>query len=307
MNLSVVIVNWNAGDLLRKCVQSVIEDQTGSGLSDIEIIVIDNASRDGSVAPVIAQFPSVRVIQNSENLGFARATNQGIRASLGRYVLLLNPDTEARPGALGGMLRFIQSQPEAGAVGAKLLNDDGSLQVSAYPEPTLFREVWRLFHLDRLRPIGSYSMTAWDNATPREVDVLMGACVLLPRAVLDACGYLDERYFIYSEDQDLCRRLRSRGWRVFWLPVAEVVHYGGQSTRQVKGEMFVRLYREKISYFRVHNGNGSALIYKVVLLCASLARQVVSPLALLGSRDQRSRAFETARLYRRLVRELPAL
>ena len=307
MNLTVVIVNWNAGDLLRKCIQSVIEEQVRSELPDAEIIVVDNASRDGSLAPVIADFPSVRVIQNSENLGFARATNQGIQAGLGRYVLLLNPDTEVRAGALGTMMRFIESQPKAGAVGARLLNGDGSLQISAYPEPTLFREAWRLFHLDRLRPVGSYAMGAWDNATPREVDVLMGACVLLRRDVLDECGHLDERYFIYSEDQDLCRRLRSRGWRIFWLPLAEVVHYGGQSTRQVKGEMFVRLYREKIAYFRTHNGKWSAVAYKVVLLCASLARQIVSPLALLGSRDQRCRAFETARLYRRLVRELPAL
>jgi GT2 family glycosyltransferase len=135
----------------------------------------------------------------------------------------------------------------------------------------------------------------------------MGACLLVRRAVIEQCGLLDERYFIYSEDQDLCRRLRRQGWQIFWLPQAKVVHYGGQSTRQVKGEMFVRLYREKIAYFRMHHGSAAAGIYKILLLCASVARQVLSPLALLTSRDRRSRAFELARLYRRLVRELPGL
>jgi N-acetylglucosaminyl-diphospho-decaprenol L-rhamnosyltransferase len=302
--LSVIIVNWNAGDLLRKCIHSLVADQERSGLKDVEIFVVDNASSDASLASVRSEFPSVFCIQNSENFGFARATNQGIRSSSGEYILLLNPDTEILPGALGELLRFLDSHPKAGAVGAMLLNSDGSLQVSAYPEPSLFRETWRLFFLDKLRPIGSYPMAAWHTGTPREVDVLMGACILTRREVMDQCGLLDERYFIYSEDQDLCRRLRSHGWQICWLPQARVLHHGEQSTRQIKGDMFVRLYREKTAYFRIHHGSSAAARYKIVLFFASIIRLILSPLALL-IRSRRCRTFELARLYRRLVRELP--
>jgi len=304
--MSVIIVNWNTGDLLKKCVHSLWAEKERYG-SEIEILVLDNASSDDSIEVARRDFPDLRYIENAENLGFARATNQGIRISTGSLVLLLNPDTEVIPGALDVLERFLDSQPRAGAVGPRLLNPDGSIQISAYPEPTLSREAWRLFHLDKLWPVGSYPMSRWRIDTPREVDVLMGACILLRREVLDRCGLLDERYFIYSEDQDLCRRLRSNGWRIFWQPVARVIHYGGRSTRQVKAEMFVRLYGEKIAYFRRHHGGASAIIYKLVLLCASLIRQLISPVALLVGRKRRSRVLEMARLYRRLVRELPGL
>jgi len=307
LKISTVIVNWNAGDLLRKCVQSLIEEQAGAGPARMEIIVVDNASSDGSVAAVRAAFPAVRSIENRENLGFARATNQGIRSSTGQHVLLLNPDTEVKPGALRLMMQFLESHPGAGAVGPMLLNGDGTLQVSAYPEPTLFREAWRLFYLDALWPVGSYRMSSWPADTPRAVDVLMGACILLRREVLDRCGLLDESYFIYSEDQDLCRRLRAGGWKIFWLPQPRVTHYGGQSTRQVRTEMFVRLYREKVAYFRMHHGRSAAVRYKVVLLLASMVRQLLSPLAWLLEKKRRMQALELARLYRRLVRELPGL
>jgi N-acetylglucosaminyl-diphospho-decaprenol L-rhamnosyltransferase len=307
IKISVIIVNWNAGDLLLKCVRSIIADQDRSGLQNVEIVVIDNASSDGSINSIKLLYSKIGCIQNSENLGFAHANNQGIHSATGQYVLLLNPDTEIRPGALSEMVRFMESHPKVGAVGPMLLNNDGSLQISAYPEPSLFREMWRLFYFDGFLPIGSYPMNAWHPEIPREVDVLMGACILLRREVLSQCGLLDERYFIYSEDQDYCRRIRSGGWKIFWLPRAQVVHYGGQSTQQVKGDMFVRLYREKINYFRMHYGDSVATRYKILLLVASIIRLLLSPLALLKSSPQRSRACELARFYGRLVKELPAL
>jgi GT2 family glycosyltransferase len=287
MNVSVVIVNWNTGMLLAECVRSVLANGAD------EVIVVDNASSDDSIAGVRAQFASVKVVENRENAGFARASNQAVRLSRGRYILLLNPDTRMVEGSLDRMVRFLESRPKAGAVGPRLLNTDGTLQVSAYPEPTLFREMWRLLHLDSVWPAGSYPMSSWPEDEAREVDVLTGACILLRREVLDAGDLLDERYFIYSEDQDLCRRLRSQGWDLYWEPDAVVVHHGGQSTRQVKLEMFVQLYREKVSYFRKHHGRAATTMYKLVLLLASLTRQLAAP--------------EIARSYRRLVRELPGL
>ncbi|MGW8181955.1 MAG: glycosyltransferase family 2 protein, partial [bacterium] len=303
--LSAVIVNWNTGALLKTCVASVVAEQERLENPGFEIILVDNASSDGSIRPVREAFSSVKIIENSENLGFARATNQGIRCSKGHYILLLNPDTEVRPQALDRLIHFLDTEPSAGAVGAMLLNPDGSLQISAYPEPTVFREAWRLFHLDSFWPVGSYRMSGWRKDVPRKVDVLMGACILVRKEALEQCGLLDESFFIYSEDQDLCRRLRSGDWGLFWEPRAKVVHHGGQSTRQVKGEMFLRLYREKVAYFRRHHGTTSAMLYKLVLLMASIVRQLLSPLAFLKGGNERAETFELLRHYRRLVRELP--
>lgn len=307
MNLSVVIVNWNTGCLLGECLQSLAADLEAAGEFEAEVIVVDNASTDRSIEALDGGFPAMRCIRNRENMGFARATNQGIRISRGRYVLLLNPDTEVKRGALAAMQHFLDGHPLAGAVGPLLLNTDGSLQISAYPEPTIVREAWRLSYLDRLWPVGCYRMSSWHTDVPREVDVLSGACLMLRRAALDQCGLLDERFFIYSEDQDLCRRLRRCGWRLFWLPSARVVHHGGRSTRQVKAEMFVRLYREKVSYFRMHHGRAAAWRYKAVLVWASALRQVLSLLAIFPTGERRRRGMEIASLYRRLLRELPGM
>ncbi len=307
MKLSVVIVNWNTGRLLAECLRSLAADLAATSALDAEVIVVDNASTDRSIEALDGRFPGVRCIRNSENTGFARATNQGIRLSRGRHLLLLNPDTEVKPGAISAMVRFLESRGDAGAVGPMLLNTDGTLQTSAYPEPTILREAWRLSYLDRLWPVGAYDMGSWPADTPRQVDVLTGACLMLPRVALDECGLLEERFFIYSEDQDLCRRLRRRGWRLFWLPSAQVVHHGGRSTRQVKAEMFVRLYREKVSYFRMHHGRAAARRYKAVLVWASAIRQVPSLLAILSSGERRRRSLEIASLYRRLLRELPGM
>ena len=307
MTLSVVIVNWNTGDLLRGCVESVLCDLKALGMSDAEIIVVDNASTDDSVARVARAHPTVLMVRNAENQGFARATNQGIERSTGNLTLLLNPDTEIRPGALAGLMAFLETHPDVGAVGPRLLNGDGTLQISAYPEPTLLREAWRLFHLDALHPIGDYPMPRWELDRAREVDVLTGACILLRRDVLDQCGLLDEAFFIFSEDQDLCRRVRSGGWKLTWLPTAQVVHFGGQSSRQVKTEMFLRLYREKIAYFRKHHGAASAFCYKLILAAASLFRQVLAPLSLFGREQIRTERRELARHYRLLVRSLLTL
>ena len=305
--LSVVIVNWNTGDLVRDCVLSVLADLDGSGLGEVEVILVDNASSDDAAERVERECPTVQVVRNSRNLGFARATNQGIELSTGQFVLLLNPDTEVKGGAIEALLEFLESRPQAGAVGPWLLNADGSLQISAYPEPTLLREAWRLFHLDRLHALGDYPMERWSRTSPTEVDVLTGACLLVRREAFAQCGLLDEAFFIFSEDQDFCRRLRSQGWMLFWLPTAQVTHYGGQSSRHVKTEMFLRLYREKVAYFRKHHGVVSASCYKLILVLAALFRQVLAPLSLLGNAHRREEMRELARHYRLLVRALPTL
>lgn len=304
VDVSVIIVNWNTRDLLAQCLKSVFD--TAGDLA-LELFVVDNASSDGSADMVRERFPQVRLIENSENVGFAKANNQAIRQSRGRYVLLLNPDTEVKPLALEMLVRFMDETPLAGAVGGTLVSPDGSMQPSSGPAPTLMRELWRLFHMDRLNAQGCHDLCQDVLKIPQEVEVVKGACMLLRREALDQVGLLDEDYFIYTEEVDLCHRLRASGWKVYCVPRAMVVHYGGQSTSQVQRTMFLHLYRSKILFFRKHHGRLSAQLYKLILLCAALARLTISPLAWLERSPQRERHRSLASCYLQLVKILPRL
>lgn len=302
MKLSIIVVNWNTRNLLSNCLSSIIDSRLEW---DYEVVVVDNGSNDGSQEMIRGQFEEVKLIPNLDNPGFARANNQALRQCSGEFVLLLNPDTVVKPGAIEILVRFLEDTPEAGACGAYLLNPDGSLQESAYPEPTLFREFWRMFHLDELVPYGVYPMEQWDQDQPREVDVLMGACMLIRSKALDEVGLLDEDFYIYSEEVDLCTRLRRTGWSLYWIPTAEVIHFGGQSTRQVAEDMFLHLYEGKILYFRKHHSDLAVLTYKSILLIATLGRLVLTPLAFIERSPKREQHLVLSNNYRRLLWSLP--
>jgi GT2 family glycosyltransferase len=304
LRLSIVIVNWNTRHLLRKCLEAVYNNLPRG---QMEIWVVDNASSDGSTDMVAQDFPQVRLIQSKQNLGFASANNLALRKSRAPYVLLLNPDTEVAPGALETLLRFLDTAPGFGAAGARLLNPDGSLQPSAYPRPTLFREFWRLFHLDRIRHIAKYPMAEWDDQAPREVDVLMGACLLVRREVLDRIGLFDEDFFMYSEEVDLCYRIQRGGWRLAWVPQAQVIHYGGQSTQQAAREMFLQLYNGKIKFFRKHYGSPAIQVYKLIVLLAAFVRVLLTPLAYIERPSKRQKHLVLSSHYRSLLSALPEM
>jgi GT2 family glycosyltransferase len=304
MKLSIIIVSWNTKDLLRSCLESINQYPPGH---PYEVFVVDNVSTDGSIEMVVEDFPQVQLIANKTNVGFAGGNNQAISQSVGDYILLLNPDTEVKPGALDALIDFLDETPEAGVAGAKLLNPDGSLQESCYPKPTLIREFWRLFYLDEVRPYARYKMARWDQKKPKEVDVLMGACMLLRREIIEAVGLFDVDYFIYSEEVDLCIRIQKAGWSLHWIPQAEVVHYGGQSTQQLAAEMFLQLYKGKIMFFRKHSGWLAVLLYKVILLMAAMARLMLAPLAWFGSPSRRKHYLTLTNHYRRLLTALPGM
>jgi len=272
-----------------------------------EVLVVDNASTDGSVEMARERFPQVRLMANPRNVGFATANNQAIRQSMGRYVLLLNPDTEVRPGAVEALVDFMEKNPLAGAAGARLLNPDGSLQYSCSPRPTLWREFLRLFHLPGVRPDGYYEMGDWDLSSPHKVDVLLGACLMLRREALVQVGLLDEGFFMYSEEVDLCLRLQQAGWGLYWVPESQVVHYGGQSTRQAAAEMFLMLYGNKVRFFRKHYGPLKANIYKLVLATAALARLGGASLSSLIQTAAQKQNHTLASNYRRLLAALPGM
>lgn len=304
MKLSIVIVNWNTRDLLRQCLTSIYADPP---VFDFDVYLVDNASTDGSAAMVQEQFSQVRLLTNAANVGFARANNQAIRLSTADYVLLLNSDTVVKPGALMALTHFMETHPQAGIAGARLVNPDGSLQLSCSPFPCLWRELFRLLHIPPIRPDGYYPMAGWDQAAPRSVDVVLGACMFLRKAALDRIGLMDEDFFMYSEEVDLCYRFKDSGWNIFWVPQAEILHYGGQSTRQVATEMFLRLYQSKVLYFRKHAGWFTVQVYKMILALAALARLAVVSVLNLWSSSRKQQQLALMERYHRLLLALPGL
>lgn len=298
--VSIIIVNWNTRDLLAQCLESVYAHLPEG---ESEVLVVENASTDGSAQMVRERFPWVRLIENSKNVGFARANNQAIRESTRRYVLLLNPDTEVNPGALASLLAFMDAHPQAAAAGPRLLNPDGTLQPSCHPMLTPWREFWRLLFLERIRRRATYDVARWDLHAPRQIEVIKGACLMLRREALDQVGPLDERYFIYTEEMDLCYRLRQAGWELYWVPQAQVVHYGEGSTRQVAEAMYVQLYRSKVQFHRKTGGEGQARLFKTLLALAYLPRFAVTVIGAPFSPSLAARA----RTFRRLLSELPAM
>ncbi len=304
MELSIIIVNWNTRQLLAACLRSIYATQYAiqHDLS-CEIFVVDNASADGSVDMVALQFPQVKLIENRENVGFARANNQALRLSQGRYILLLNSDTIVQPAALATLVDFMGQHPSAGALGPRLLNADGTLQPSCYPLLTPGREFWRLLFLEPLVHRATYNMAQWNKDTPRQVEVIKGACLLLRRTALEQVGMLDERYFMYSEELDLCYRLLAAGWRLYWIPQAQVVHFGEASSKQIAEEMYLQLYRSKIQFHRKIGGEKESRWFKLLLFLAYFPRWIIA--ALLGV--FRPGFSARARKYRRLLARLPGM
>lgn len=231
MDLTVIIVNYNTKRLTAECIKSIREE--GSRLKT-EIIVVDNASTDGSrnLLRRIQKDANLRLIENKENLGFARAVNQGIKEASGKFILLLNSDTKVKKFSLGRMVKFAQERHDAGVVGARLLNPDGSIQPSCFRFPTIINAI-KEFWLGQRGAFGKY---APKGKRPVEVDVVVGAAFLITPQARKDVGLFDERYFMYFEDIDYCRRVKKAGLKVYYLPEAEVVHYHGMSGKAVADE-----------------------------------------------------------------------
>lgn len=256
-DLSIVIVNWNVKALLRDCLQSIFSNWQDNS-AQIEVIVVDNASNDGSAAMVRAEFPQVILIENWQNVGFTVGNNQAIEETHGRYVMLLNPDTEVRDNALQTIVRYMDRHPQTGVVAPKLLNPDGTVQSSRRRFPTLATAFLESTVLQQWWPdnktLRAYYMQEQSDDEIQEVDWGTGACLTVRREVIQQVGLLDESFFMYSEEMDWCYRIKQAGWRIVYLPDAEVVHYGGQSSKQVIAAQHIHFQRSKIRFFRKHRG-----------------------------------------------------
>jgi GT2 family glycosyltransferase len=271
IDLTVVIVSWNVRDLLRRCLQS-IEAEARQAVDDLalEIVVVDNASADGSVEMVRAEFPHVRLVANEENRGFTVANNQGLALGQGRYLLLLNPDTELTDGALATMVDAMDGRPEIGALGPQLRYPDGSLQSSrrrfptfatALVESTVVQEWW-----GDNRVLRRYYMADTSDDAIQSVDWVVGACLLVRRQAYEQVGGLDEGFFMYSEEMDWCRRIKDAGWLVIYLPTATVIHHEGRSSDQVVPARHIHFQSSKVRYFRKHHGTLQAEALRWFLL-----------------------------------------
>jgi GT2 family glycosyltransferase len=292
MDLSVVIVNYNTRDFLKGCLDHVLPELAGR---DTEVFVVDNGSTDDSTAMVRREFPSVTVLENGENLGFARANNRALRLARGQHVLLLNPDTEVAPGSIGKLEHALDTLPNAVGAGPKIVRPDGRLDLACrrtFPSPGV--ALARLLGLSRLFPrsrtLARYNRTYDDPDQPGEIDAGTAAALCFRRDALHAVGFFDDDFFMYGEDLDLCYRLRQRGGRIYYVPSALVLHYKGEASRQQPRAMLREFHRAMWLFYRKHYASGwraalapavwlgIRLRYGLVLgLNAARGRQVVSP------------------------------
>jgi len=252
-DLGICIVNWNTRELLDRCLQSIHEH---AGALSVDVIVVDNASSDGSADMVSAKHPWVRLTANADNRYYAAANNQGLRELDAPYKLLLNPDIEVHAGSLETLVRFLQGNHHAGAVAPRLRGPDGKVQFTcrAFPGPDVV--LYEALGLSRLFPrsrrFGKYRMTWWDYNDARPVDQPMASALLLRGDVLKPGRLFDEQFPMFFNDVDLCRRLWDVGWEVWFTPEAEMTHLGGASTRQVRREMVIESHRSFLAYYRKH-------------------------------------------------------
>jgi len=262
MDLSVIIVNWNTKDLLCQCLDSLTQRVEGI---EMEILVVDNGSTDGSVTAVRGNFPGVRLIENPGNMGFAKANNHALSISKGRYLLLLNPDTQVKDEAIERMLSFMNAHAKAGLVGAQLLNADGTKQNSIANFPSLATELLNKNLLRWLFP-EKFPGKERDYPGPIEVDSVIGACMLVRREVLEQVGLLDEVYFLFLEETDWCYRMKKAGWKIYHIPQAEILHFQGKSAEAEKGKARIEYYRSRYHYFRKNRGSFESSVLLIGLI-----------------------------------------
>ena len=308
MDLSIVIVNWNTRDMLRDCLDSIPEQHDGF---EVETIVIDNASEDGSGAMVSAEFPVVRLVQNRENLGFATATNQGLRIASGRHLLLLNSDTLVHGGVLAESVRYMDAHRDVGMMGCKVLNEDGSTQMTCSRFPSFFNLALQTLGLNRLRHprwLQRYQMLDWDRDDEREVEVISGCYLLVRRETLERIGLLDEAFFLYGEETDWCRRCAEDGWKLVFAPVGCITHLGSGSSRQLNYRRDLMLTEGTVRLHRKHGGTGSAIGVWLLLLVFNVSRSVYWSLRSLpdSSDGTAARADHFRRVVRHFSRAWPA-
>jgi O-antigen biosynthesis protein len=278
-DLTIIVVSWNVAADLRECLESIC--LAAQPPLKMEIIVVDNASSDGTVDMLRTQFPTVRVIANGENVGFSAANNQGMALAQGRYILCLNPDTLVRKDTVRTCLEYMESHPDVGLLGCKIVYPDGTIQYeSARNFPTLMDTFVDSLYLHMLFPrnrvFGHHLMTYWDHLDSRDVPCIAGAFMLFRRQVLDQVGPFDAAIPMYLDDIDLCYRVTLAKWRTYYLASTEIVHKGGRSEASTGRDRGPVNAAARYVFFLKHRGRRAARAFRLVILCGALFRLSVA-------------------------------
>jgi len=276
IDVSVVIVNWNTEELLDNCISSIKEKTHGIRY---EIIIVDNASQDGSVNLVKSKFPDCKLIESDRNLGFTKANNLAITRAFGKYILFLNPDTKLITNTLFNSVRFLETHKEFGALGCKLIFPDHSIQyVCARTFPTPFNQFCELAMLNRLFPksrlFSSIELEYWDHTTSSEIDCISGAYIMVRKNIIDKLQGFDENIFMYADDVDLCYRIKQEGWKLYYLADEEIIHYAGVSSKQKSNNYFSILMQKESNYYFInkHFGKFKARQFKLAVGIGTMIR-----------------------------------
>jgi GT2 family glycosyltransferase len=253
-DVSIVIVNWNTKDLLRNCLMSIDEQADDT---DYQVIVIDNASTDGSTNMINCEFTQVTVLANTKNLGFAAANNQGIKKTSSRYILLLNSDTVILDNAIAKTVVFADAHPNAAVIGCRVLNSDKTLQPTCFMFPSLLNMLLSTTYLYKLFPrnkfFGRERMSWWDRDDARQVDVVTGCFMLVRREAIEQIGLLDDSFFMYGEETDWCYRFKKGGWKIMFTPQAEITHLGRASSKKNAFQMSLQLRGSILQFVHKHH------------------------------------------------------
>jgi GT2 family glycosyltransferase len=300
VDISVIIVSYNASELLDRCLQSVTAEASASGLR-VETIVVDNDSTDGSLEHVRSAHPDVQSIDAGRNGGMAFGNNVGMQAARGTTFLLLNSDAFLQPGSLSSMYELL-AREGVGLVGPRLINEDGSLQRSARGFPTVWRLATEFFYIRKLAPgsrlLNGFYGAGFDHETSTtNVEWLMGAVMLVRRTAVEAVGMMEESYFMFGEEVDWQRRLHDAGWKIGFAADAEVIHLGGASTRKAWGSLYRTQIQSHIRYLALMHGNRTAARARTVISVALGLRVAAYRLAARASRGRSRELHERAELF----------
>lgn len=286
ITLSIIIVSYNTKELLINCLHSIFRKSFNI---DFEVIVVDNASFDDSAKEVKKNFPEIKLITNRRNVGFSKANNQAFKICKGEYILLLNPDTVVLSNVLKTMVNFMSKNPKCGVLGCKILNPDLTLQRSCFKFPTLLTRFLRMTYLEKLFPRNRFlamrRLGDWNYNEVREVDFVSGACLMTRKEILENTGFLDENLF-WTEDADLCYRIKKKGWNVCFTPNARVIHYGGQSSASNIYVKLLNQYWSQIKFYKKHYKNWNCTILKIMFLYELILKIIIRSIGVVFNRPR---------------------
>jgi hypothetical protein len=279
--VSIIIVSWNARDFLVQCLNSLSAKVCRY---PFEIIVVDNASSDGSADCVADGFPHVKLVRNSANLGFAKGNNVGVAASRGQYLCLINSDIKVLPDCITRLVDYCEEHPKVGMAGPRVIGGDGKMQRSCWGTPTIWNMLWRALALDTMLPwcslFNGFSLKHWPQDSLKPVGVLSGCFWLVRRQAVAQVGLLDASFFMYAEDMDWCKRFWELGWQVVFVPAAEAIHYGGGSSANAPVRFYIEKHRASLQYWRKHHSRFSAACF-FLILCLHLSLRAAGHFAAL--------------------------